>query len=269
MLERDLFYDESFRNDIVESNTRWQASNSQRVPVERRTIADVCDGTEWEEHEFLGASDYNGETRLAFQGYADDVDIPNPVGAASGHHKMTFIFTSCINRNPLERTRLGHISLATIVLSKDLKKFTPTVVISGAVDEPTNSSSLGASLRRLEAGVPLQMPGHVDPVTMRGWLYSFVGDQPAIAELVGTKIGVSEAKNPCNLCENANRPLIYKPTRFVGCQCEDDRHHDAGCCCVFALRTKVCLLFSPSPTKWHLTDVDNPHTKLTIGGYCV
>ena len=213
--------------------------NRERKPVEERTFTDVCDGTEWEKHEYLGASDYQGETRLAFQGYCDDVDIPNPIGAASGHHKMTFVFTSCINRDPLVRTQLGHINLATVVLSADVKEFTPAVVISGRVNEATNSSSLGASLRRLQAGVPLEVPGRAEPVMMRGWLFSFVGDAPAVAEMIGTKISLSEAKNPCSCCENSNRPLIYAPSRWIGCKCEDDRNHDDGCCCVFALRTKV------------------------------
>jgi hypothetical protein len=241
VIQRDLFFDEAFAKDVFDSNTRWQYANSHRLPVEQRTISDVCDGTEWEKHTFLGAESYNGEIRLAFQGYADGVDIPNPIGAASGHHEMTFVFMSCINRDPRERTQLGHINLATIVLTKDMKEFKPATVISGAEDEPADSSSLGASLRRLQEGVQFEVPGHERPITMRGWLFSFVGDQPAVSEIVGTKVGISEAKNPCYCCENANQPLISKPSRWLGCKCVDDRQHDADCCCVFALRTKVCI----------------------------
>ena len=154
-LERDLHFDADLYNDIVESNERWQRENTERVPVRERVISDVNHGTEWEEHQFLGATDYEGELRLAFTAYADDVDIPNPIGAAAGHHKMTFVYTVYLNRHISQRTRLAHINLATIVLSKDLKEFTPAVVISGAKNEPATSSSLGACLRRLEEGVPL------------------------------------------------------------------------------------------------------------------
>ena len=224
-------------NDIVESNERWQRENAERVPVRERVISDVNHGTEWEEHQFLGAADYEGELRLAFTAYADDVDIPNPIGAAAGHHKMTFVYTVCLNRHISQRTRLAHISLATIVLSKDLKEFTPAVVISGAENEPADSSSLGACLRRLEEGVPLEVPSEVDPPHFRGWLFSFVGDAPAVAEMAGTKISFSKAKNVCNMCENANRPLIFAPCRWIGCQCTDDRQHDEDCPCPFALRT--------------------------------
>lgn len=198
---------------------------------------DVCDGTEWEKHRYLGAPSYDGERRLAFQGYADDVDIPNPIGTASGHHKMTFIYTVCINRDPTQRTKLASINLATVVLSKDLKHFTPAVVISGAPGEDEDSSSLGACLRRMQRGVRLRTRGYAEPLLYRGWLYSFVGDAPAVAEVVGCKMSLSSAQNICYMCENACKPLVYKPSSWMGCKCANDRNHDEGCACVFALRT--------------------------------
>ena len=217
---------------------RWQATNAARVPIGERVIKDVFDGTEWEKHKYLGAEDYGGDVRLAFTGYADDVDIPNPIGAASGHHKMTFIYLVCLNRDRHERTRLAHINLATIVLSKDLKEFTPAVVISGALNEAENSSSLGACFRALDKGVDIKVPSRSEPVRMRGWLFSFVGDAPAVAEVAGTKASFSWAHNICNMCENAHRPLVKKPSRWLGCVCADDRNHDPGCCRQFALRTE-------------------------------
>jgi hypothetical protein len=237
VLRRDLHFDSGLFNDIIESNKRWQQENAERAPVEERVISDVNHGTEWEKHHFLGAADYEGELRLAFTAYADDVDIPNPIGAAAGHHKMTFVYTTCLNRDISQRTRIANINLATIVLSKDLKEFTPAVVISGAENEPHDSSSLGACLRRLEEGVALEVPSEADPPLFRGWLFNFVGDAPAVAEMAGTKISLSKAKNVCNMCENANRPLVYQPCRWIGCKCTDDRKHDRGCPCPFALRT--------------------------------
>ena len=251
MLERDLFYEKEFIADIEASNLKWQAMNRARTPVKQRTISDICDGTEWEKHKYLGATDFKGETRLAFQGYCDDVDIPNPIGASSGHHKMTFVYTSCINRDPSVRTRLGNINLATVVLSDDMKEFTPAIVVSGAEGEAENSSSLGAALRRLHAGVPLEVPGRAEPVVMRGWLFNFVGDAPAVAEFVGAKVSLSAAKNPCYCCENANRPIIYQTSRWIGCECADDRKHDVGCCCKFALRTKALPTHTYLPISQH------------------
>ena len=236
-MERELYFDEQLFSDIESSNEKWQARNSARLPVEQRIFEDICDGTEWEKHKYLGAPSFDGERRLAFQGYADDVDIPNPIGSASGHHKMTFIYTVCINRDPTERTRLANINLATVVLSKDLKQFTPAVIISGAAGEDEHSSSLGASLRRMQRGVPLRTRGHAEPLQYRGWLFSFVGDAPAVAEVVGCKMSLSSAKNVCYMCENANRPRVYKPSSWLGCKCADDRNHDEGCACVFALKT--------------------------------
>ena len=83
----------------------------------------------------------------------------------------------------------------------------------------------------------MKVPSEVDPPHFRGWLFSFVGDAPAVAEMAGTKISFSKAKNVCNMCENANRPRIFAPCRWIGCQCTDDRQHDEDCACPFALRT--------------------------------
>ena len=94
-------------------------------------------------------------------------------------------------------------------MSKDLKSFTPAVVVSGKVGEADDSTSLGACLRRFEKGVDLSVPGYGD-VPFHGWLFSFVGDGPALAEVVGTKQSFSMAMNPCNSCENAVRPLLRK-----------------------------------------------------------
>ena len=236
MTERDLFFTDLY-SDILSSNERWQRENAHPTPIEERVISDINHGTEWAEHEHLSAADFGGENRLAFTAYADDVDIPNPIGSAAGHHKMTFVYTVCLNRDVAQRTRLASINLATIVLSKDLKEFTPAVVISGAVDEAHNSSSLGACLRRFDEGVLLDVPSETDQQLFKGWLFSFVGDAPAVAEMAGTKMSFSKAKNVCNMCENANRPLVYKPARWIGCKCVDDRNHDDGCPCPFALRT--------------------------------
>ena len=236
MTERDFHFTNLYQ-DVISSNKRWQEENANPVPIEERVISDINHGTEWAEHEHLSAADFGDDVRMAFTAYADDVDIPNPIGQAAGHHKMTFVYTVCLNRDIRERTSIASINLATIVLSKDLKEFTPAVVISGAVDEPESSTSLGACLRRFEEGVWLEVPGEEGLQCFRGWLFSFVGDAPAVAEMVGTKISFSKAHNVCNMCENAHRPLVYKPSRWMGCKCPDDRNHIDGCLCPFALRT--------------------------------
>jgi hypothetical protein len=195
-------------------------------------ISDVCDGTEWVKHEHLGSTASHDTRYLAWTGYADDVDIPNPIGTAAGHHKMTFIFTSLINRAVENRTSLANINLACIVLSQDLKEFTPAVVVSGAVDEPQDSHSLGACLRRFQDGTSLDVGA--ERIPFKGWLFNFVGDAPAMGEMCGTKASFSAAKNPCNMCENAHKPKIMEPCAWLECTCADDRNHDPGCRCSFA-----------------------------------
>jgi hypothetical protein len=90
------------------------------------------------------------------QYYADDVDVVNPIGPAIGHHKLTFLYNVLLNRNATDRMHIAHINLACVVLSKDLAKFTPAVVVSGAHGESDQSHSTGACLRRFDAGVEMQ-----------------------------------------------------------------------------------------------------------------
>ena len=92
----------------------------------------------------------------------------------------------CLNRDPTDRTNLANINLASIILSKDLKEFTPAICVSGHEGEAYNSSSLGASLRRFQDGVNLQVNNGADQSVRsefyRGWLFSFVGDAPAVGD---------------------------------------------------------------------------------------
>lgn len=94
-------------------------------------------------------------------------------------------------------------------------------------------------------GVDLEVPGQKEAITFKGWLFSFVGDAPAVAEIVGTKKSFSKSKNICNLCENAHRDPrtgvgnVRKYSAFLRCSCVDDRNHDSGCLGTFALRTKA------------------------------
>jgi hypothetical protein len=202
--------------------------------MEDRVIRDVCDGTEWAKHAHLGAKDFGGTRTLAWTAYADDVDIPNPIGSAAGHHKMTFIFTCLLNRDVENRTSLGSINLACIVLSSDLKAFTPAVVVSGKVNEPADSHSLGACLRRFEAGVTFDVHGKRFPA--RGCMFNFVGDAPAVGQMAGTKQSFSKAKNICNMCEDAHRPKVKLPCAWLQCRCVDDRNHDKDCRCGVTLQ---------------------------------
>ena len=236
LVERDLHYDSHFYDDILRSNERWQARNRDQTPPAERRISDVNEGSEWSKHEQLGALDYGGIATIATQGYADGVDVPNPLGTAAGHHHMTFVYVAPLNRDPATRNQLAAIWLACVVLTKDLKEFTPALVISGEVGEPEDSTSLGAGLRRFDKGVNLKVPGH-GVLPFRGWLFSFVGDAPAVAEIVGTKSSFSKALNICNLCEDAHKPAVLGSCKFLGCVCPDDRNHNAGCESKFALRT--------------------------------
>ena len=97
--------------------------------------------------------------------------------------------------------------------------------------ECPNPNPITLTLTRFEQGVPLPVPGHEKEITFKGWLFSFVGDAPAVGEMVGTKQSFSLAKNPCNMCENAHQFAAggREYSAFLGCNCADDRQHDYWC----------------------------------------
>ena len=185
---------------------------------------------------------------------------------------MTFFYTTCLNRDARARTRLVSINLAMVVLTADLKTFGPAKVVSGPVGEAENGTSLGACLRRFERGIPLRVPDQSAPITFRGWLFSFVGDAPAVAEMVGTKKSFSLAKNPCNLCENACLPNLKTFSKFLSCACLDDRNHDPGCEAKFASRTAArdaIHAASATPNEMQLmgvTTFDHAFVRVPNGG---
>lgn len=150
VMARDLHFDPGLYNAVKKSNEAWAKSNAAVGP---QTIYDVYHGSEWRNHRHLGAVDVGKDyPTFAWQGYADGVDVVNPIGAAAGHHHMTFFYTTTLNHTPAKRTKQVSIHLAMVVMTKDLKEFTPAAVVSGLPNEPEDSTSLGASLRRFQNG---------------------------------------------------------------------------------------------------------------------
>lgn len=249
VLERDLAYDPELVADILTADVHWSRRNKSRTsPYDpNRVIEDVCDGQIWASHPFLGDPDYDGPPRLAFTGYCDDIDIPNPIGPHHGNHKLFLCYTILLNRAPHDRLRLGSVNLASICLASDAKlvsmHYGPSVLISGFEDEDFNSSSLGAAFRRLHEGVTLKTPAcsGVDELHVRGWLLGWTCDGKAAGEIFGTNSSFSKAHNICNLCEDGlqtDRKKNHTPCGFLCCKCpEDDDEHMLGCKCHFRLRT--------------------------------
>lgn len=247
VLERELAYDPDLLNDIVEADMAWTKATRERKEAHdlSRKIADVSDGQVWAEHPFLGDPNYKGPVRLAFSGYCDDVDIPNPVGPSAGDHKLFLSYLVLLNRNPSDRLTLASVNLASVCLASDTKLVTPEILISGPEDEPYDSTSIGANFRRFDAGVTLKTPKlcGVQQIHVRGWLVAWSADGMAMGAVCGTNSSFSKALNICNLCEDGwqgKKDVNHKPCGFLCCRCPPDEDgHNLGCKCHFKLRTPV------------------------------
>ena len=240
VLEREFAYDPQLLTEVILAHEHWLTRSRHlrqagwRDPS--RTFDDVCDGQLFQEHPELGNPDYTGPTRLAFEGYCDDVDVPNPIGTAAGHHKLFISFFTVLNRPPKSRATLLSIHLATICLASDFKLFGPRQVISGTGDD----NSIGGNMRRFDASITLKTPvaSGLGSLQARGWLVVWTADGMAQGEVYGTNSSFSACVNPCNLCTNMDRRQVdmRKPSGFLSCTCGKSKH-SRNCSCVFQLRT--------------------------------
>ena len=114
-------YRPELRDEIMAADKLWTKINQNRGDRHdpNRTFQDTADGEMWAEHEFLGDADYVGPTRTAVEGYSDDLDAPNPLGMAAGHHKIWVCFTRLLNRPRENRLFTGAYWLSAICLSSE------------------------------------------------------------------------------------------------------------------------------------------------------
>ena len=242
VLEREFDYDPQLIAEIELAHLHWrQRSIAIRKSDRRdpnRTFDDICDGEMWQEHPHLGDPSYSGPTRMGFEGYCDEVDVPNGIGTAAGHHKLWISFFVVLNRPPKTRATLRSIHLATILLASDFKQFGARASISGKGLD----NSIGGTMRRFDAGVVLKTPPSCgfDSFPVRGWLGVWTADGLAQGEVYGTNSSFSKAINICNLCEDMDQrtPRGRKPCKFLACKCPSSRQaHRPECPCHFRLRT--------------------------------
>lgn len=245
VLERELAYDPNLLGDILAADVRWTEMNRSMLPSDdpERKIVDVCDGSVWAQHPYLGDPAYDGPPRLAFSGYCDDVDVTHPIGPSAGHHKLYLSYLILLNRAPNGRMRLVNVNLASVCLASDTKLVGPDILISGHPNEDFDSTSIGATFRRFNDGVVLRTPPctGLKEIRVRGWLLAWSADGMAAGAIFGTNSSFSKAWNICNLCENGFQTDVMRnhtPTGFLRCRCpEDDDSHRPGCSCHFRLRT--------------------------------
>ena len=261
IIEREFAVDPPLISEVVLAHKHWlRRSKEIRESDFRaldRTFHDICDGQAWQEHPHLGNPEYVGPTRLAFEGYCDEVDVPNPIGTAAGHHKLWISFIVILNRPPRSRMTLRSINLATICLAADFKTFGPRVLISdpgnGGLEHDASSCAIGPTMRRFDKGVVLKTPpaAGMTELPVRGWMPIWTADGLAQGEVYGTNASFSKAINICNRCEDMDQrdPSKRKPCSFLSCTCGDADEHKRGCPCHFRLRTAAREAARPPVTK--------------------
>jgi len=164
LLEREIAYDPQILNELIVADRYWTTRAGELAKCDERdpnrVFTDQCDGSVWQAHEVLGDPDYCGPTRVVLQAYCDDVDIPNPLGPASGHSKLYIQTVTIVNRPSRTRMSMRAQYLSTVCLSNDFKTFGAHAVISGSGDL---STALGSQLRRLWKRGMIRLPPEVSP----------------------------------------------------------------------------------------------------------
>jgi hypothetical protein len=121
----------------------------------------------------------------------------NPLGHAKHKYCVGAFYYAIINLDPEIRMGLPYIQLACVAFESDISLFGMELVVSGSIDEPLLvGSSIGASMRRLDAGMELNLPDDdaggelCDPSTgephmekIYAWVCLICADYPAAAKL--------------------------------------------------------------------------------------
>lgn len=128
-IQRQLLYDREFAPLLVD----WD-----QVPRSNDgSIKDIQDGTVAQRHPFLGRPKANegAPNRLAFAVYADDVEVVNPIGYARTKHKVTLYYATILNVPWHLRSKLDHMYLVAVVLTKVQASVSPQRVVQGNTDD--------------------------------------------------------------------------------------------------------------------------------------
>ena len=217
-LQRELYYNPSFSEYFVD----WGDCPASPPGVYRS----ARNGSAAHNHPTLGNTDWDGPPRLAFGAYTDDVEVCNPIGSARCKHKVALHYAVLLNAPPHISSKLDLIFLVSVTLRKSQDAAGVAEVVSGDGScEPAmpggGSSSFGASLRRLHAGITFAVPnavgGGYSSVLYQGWLLLVCADTLAAAELIGFKKGFSkDVKGICWQCDAPGGKALRCTNSFVG-----------------------------------------------------
>ena len=165
----------------------WSAAPPPRGSS--REICDITDGSVFFNHPELGdearrqriKDGGDGKIRLGIILYYDDLTTTNALGVASLTHSMGMFYYALVNLDPSVRMSLKYIQLAAICFSSDIKRYGAEAVVGGGASDPYDSPSIGASMRRLNDGVLMDLlfNGAYRMCTVCAWVIWFCADYPA------------------------------------------------------------------------------------------
>lgn len=178
--------------DMVQKTMReWSKTPPPRG--ESQVICDIVDGSVFYNHSVLGdaarkARIEAGDTQtihLALILYYDDLTVPNGLGNAALKHNYAMFYYALVNLDPSVRMSLKYIQLATVCYSSDLKRYGASTILGGGADDPWDSPSPGASMRRLDPGVPMDvlLDGKYEERNVRAFAIWLAADFPARGKL--------------------------------------------------------------------------------------
>lgn len=123
-IQRHILYDPEFEALLVDWGELPRSSEG--------IICNMQDGNISKQHPHLSGRCAEGSPkRLAFATYADDVEVVNPIGAARVKHKVTLYYATILNIPWHMRSKLDHIYVVGVILSKTQRALAPVTVVQG------------------------------------------------------------------------------------------------------------------------------------------
>jgi hypothetical protein len=238
-IQARIWHDSEFRHELLKSSERWSARaedvGSLQESLDKlqgddasaaladfdveNEMHDVEDGLLFRRHPRLGRegaiyapSDEHGTehhqvVKLCFIAYLDGIETANPLGVARGSHSMECVYVALLNLPLTMRYRMENLFPVTLCNTSTLKRFGTRAVIGGRGGgdvELEHPRSLGAVMRKLDAGISLKFPSAEAERGYEyrwccGWQLLFLADFPAAGKVLPTAESVS-ATMPCRGC---------------------------------------------------------------------
>ena len=160
-------------------------SSANRTLQYNDVLCDFCDAQQYSDHPLFSKE----STALQIVAYYDELEVCNPIGAASKVHKIGVVFMFLANFSPQFRSSLRPTQLVAIARSEDIKQFGINAVLEPFVRDLTTLTNDGINIS-------------VDGIDYhyKGALLAFLADNLASHSIGGFKESMSFAFRFCRSC---------------------------------------------------------------------